>query len=270
MNKIAKPPIVLAVAGFDPSAGAGVLADIKTIAAFGCYGVAAVTSVTIQNTIGVLGAHHQSADSVRRQLEALFDDFDISAIKTGLLPTREIVGEVVALIKTRPIPIVVVDPVLKSTSGFELIEKGTAESIQADLFPLASLVTPNVSEAQFFAGEEIRNLADAQRVAQKITEMGPRAVLITGGDVVSDSSTDVLADDHGSRLYSVDRIKSNSTHGTGCTLASALASLLAKGIGLRDAIPIAKRYVANAILEAPSLGHGHGPLNHFSHLLDDQ
>lgn len=270
MEGIPKPPVVLTVAGLDPSAGAGVLADIKTIAAFGCYGVAAVTSVTFQNTAAVLGAHHQSADSVRRQIEALFDDFDIAAIKTGMLPTREIVVEIAALIKARRIPIVVVDPVLKSTSGFELIAERTAESIQMELFPLASLVTPNVAEAQFFAGEVIRDLADAQRVAQKIVTMGPRAVLVTGGDIVSDSSTDVLADDHGSRSYSVDRIKSTNTHGTGCTLASALACLLARGTGLRDAIPIAKRYIVNAILDGPPVGHGRGPLNHFSHLLVDQ
>jgi hydroxymethylpyrimidine/phosphomethylpyrimidine kinase len=267
MDEIVEPPVVMTVAGFDPSGGAGVLADIKTIAAFGCYGVAAVTSVTFQNTTGVLGAHHQSAGSVRRQIEALFDDFEIAAIKTGMLPTREIVAEVAAIIRARSVPIVVVDPVLRSTSGFELIEEGTADSIRTELFPLASLVTPNVAEAQIFSGEDIRDLAGAQRVAQQILTMGPRAVLITGGDVVASSSTDVLEDDRGSRSYSVDRIKSNNTHGTGCAFASALACLLAKGIGLRDAISIAKRYIADAINEGPGVGYGRRPLNHFPNLL---
>lgn len=263
MAKITKPLVVMTIAGFDPSGGAGVLADIKTIGAFECYGVAAVTSVTFQNTRDVLGARHQSADTVRRQITALFDDFEIAAIKTGMLPTPEIVVEVASLIRARAVPIVVVDPVLKSTSGFALVEEGVAAALRSDLFPLASLVTPNISEARFFAGEEIQDLPAAQRAAEAILAMGPRAVLITGGDADSDSSTDLLLDEHGSSTFGADRIKSTNTHGTGCTLASALACLLARGLTLREAIPIAKRYIVEAILSGPPVGHGHGPLNHF-------
>lgn len=263
MSEITKPPVVMTIAGLDPSAGAGVLADIKTIAAFGCYGVAVITSLTFQNTEKVLGARHQSADTVRRQMNALFDDFEIAAIKTGMLPTREIVAEVATIIKANSVPIVVVDPVLKSTSGFELVDKGVAEAIRTHLFPLASVITPNVAEAQFFSGEEIQDMKAAQRAAQKILTMGSQAVLITGGDAVSESSTDILADGSGCSTYSVDRINSTNTHGTGCTLASALTCLLARGHLLRDAIPIAKRYISEAILSGPRIGHGHGPLNHF-------
>lgn len=260
----------MTVAGLDPSGGAGILADIKTIAAFGCYGVAAVTSITFQNTRGIVGANHQNADTVRRQMEALFDDFEIAAIKTGMLPTREIVAEVAGIIKSKSIPIVVVDPVLKSTSGFDLVQDDVTEAIRTELFPLASLITPNVAEAQIFSGDPIHNLADAQRVAQMIRAMGPRAVLITGGDAVSNSSTDILVEDRGSEVYNIERVESQNTHGTGCTLASALACLLAKGRDLRDAIPIAKQYIVEAILAGPCVGHGHGPLDHFSSVPDDE
>jgi|ERR1041384_225028 hydroxymethylpyrimidine kinase/phosphomethylpyrimidine kinase len=268
MSDTPKPLVVMTVAGFDPSGGAGVLADIKTIAAFNCYGVAAVTSVTFQNTSGVFGSFHQSGETVRRQMIALFDDFEIAAIKTGMLPTREIVAEVAAIIKAKSVPFIVVDPVMRSTSGFDLVQREAAEAMQTDLFPLASVVTPNLAEASFLSGEEIKDLADAQRSAQRILVGNPRAVLITGGDFVSDSATDLLIDEFGACSYVVDRIKSTNTHGTGCTLSSALACLLARGEHLRDAIPIAKRYIAEAILTGPGVGHGHGPLNHFPDFLD--
>jgi hydroxymethylpyrimidine/phosphomethylpyrimidine kinase len=268
MAEIAKPPVVMTIAGFDPSGGAGVLADIKTIGAFACYGVAAVTSVTFQNTRDLHGARHQTVDTVRRQITALFDDFEIAAIKIGMLPTPEIVIEVASMIRAniraKSVPIVVVDPVLKSTSGFDLVEDGVAEALRNHLFPLASLVTPNIAEARLFSGEEIQDLPAAQRAAETILAMGPRAVLITGGDSGSDSSTDLLLDEHGSFTFSAARIKSKNTHGTGCTLASALACLLARGQTLREAIPIAKRYIVEAILSGPPVGHGNGPLNHLA------
>jgi hydroxymethylpyrimidine/phosphomethylpyrimidine kinase len=263
MAKNAKPPVVMTIAGLDPSGGAGVFADIKTIAAFACYGVGAVTSVTFQNTRAVLGARHQSADTVRRQIAALFDDFDIAAIKTGMLPTSEIVSEVASIIKAKSVSIVVVDPVLRATSGFDLVEEGVWETLRRELFPIASLVTPNIAEAQLFSGEEIRDLPTAERAAEVILAMGPRAVLITGGDANSGSSTDLLLDEHGSCAFSANRIRSRNTHGTGCTLASALACLLAKGYTWRSAIPIAKRYIIEAMFSGPRVGHGHGPLNHF-------
>jgi hydroxymethylpyrimidine kinase/phosphomethylpyrimidine kinase len=263
MAENTKPLVVMTIAGLDPSGGAGVLADIKTIGAFSCYGVAAVTSVTFQNTREVFGARHQSAETVRRQITALFDDFEIAAIKTGMLPTSEVVIEVASIIKAASVPIVVVDPVLKSTSGFNLVEDGVAETLRTKLFPLASLVTPNIHEARLFSGDTIQEFSAAQHAAETILASGPRAVLITGGDADSSSATDLLLDDRGFCTYSVDRIRSTNTHGTGCTLASALACLLARGQTLREAIPIAKRYIIEAMLSGPGVGHGHGPLNHF-------
>lgn len=258
-----KQPVVMTVAGVDPSAGAGTLADIKTIAAFECYGVAAVTSLTFQNTQQVFDARHQSAETVRRQMTALFDDFEVAAVKTGMLPTPEIVFEVAGIIKARGVPIVVVDPVLKSTSGYDLAAQEVASALRSTLFPLASLVTPNVTEAQRISGEEIGDSITMQRAAEAILVMGPGAVIITGGDSEADSSTDLLLDAQGFSLFSAQRIKSANTHGTGCTLASALACLLARGWSLREAIPIAKQYISKAIFSAPPIGHGHGPLNHF-------
>lgn len=256
-------PVVLTVAGLDPSGGAGVLADIKTITAFGCYGLAAVTSLTFQNTRGVYGTVDQIGETVRLQIEPLFEDFEIAALKTGMLPSAEVVRTVASMIRSKSIPVAVVDPVLRSSSGFELSEDASIEALKRCLFPLASVVTPNAAEASRITGIEIMSQVEMERAAEAILELGARAVLITGGDGNSDLSTDLLLDDRGAVVYSTERIKSRHTHGTGCTLASALACLLARGHSLRQSIPIARRYISAAIQSAPGLGHGSGPLNHF-------
>lgn len=263
MDKASKQPVVLTIAGFDPSGGAGVLADIKTIAAFECYGVAAVTSLTFQNTRQVLGALNQTAEAVREQISPLFEDFEIAAIKTGMLPTGEIIREVACIIRANAVPVVVVDPVLKSTSGFNLVDDLAVDALMTDLFPLASLVTPNIAEAQRISGVDIKDQLQMERAAEVILKIGSRAVLITGGDAGSGLSTDLLLDARGAAVFSTERIRSKHTHGTGCTLASALACLLARGCSLRESVPIAKQYVTQAILGAPGIGLGNGPLNHF-------
>jgi hydroxymethylpyrimidine/phosphomethylpyrimidine kinase len=240
--------VVMSVAGFDPSAGAGVLADIKTMSAFGCYGVAAVTSLTLQNTQGVFGAYDQDRDAVRGQMEPLFDDFDIAAVKTGMLPSLGVVKEVAEVIRSRSVRHLVVDPVVVSTSGFDLIDDKALEAVVNCLFPLASVVTPNAAEAGRITG-----------------------IPVKGGDVQSEQATDLLLDSTDAAAgitFSTERVRSDSTHGTGCTLASALACLLARGYALRDSVPIAKQYVYKAIRSAPGLGRGHGPLNHFAHDFD--
>jgi hydroxymethylpyrimidine kinase/phosphomethylpyrimidine kinase len=261
-----RQPVVMTIAGFDPSGGAGVLADIKTISALGCYGVAAITSLTVQNTQQVFGAHHQDAAIVRRQIEALADDFEIAGIKTGMLPTAEIVFEVARIVAGKAAPIVVVDPVLTSTSGFDLSDERAVKALKEGLFPLASLVTPNIAEAARITGLDIRNDATVHRAAEAILKMGASAVVITGGDAGSDCSKDFLLDAEGGSTYSAKRVTSGNTHGTGCTFASAIACLLVHGHSLREAIPLAKQYVREAILSAPGLGQGRGPLNHFSRL----
>jgi len=263
MDNAFKQPVVLTIAGFDPSGGAGVLADIKTIAAFECYGVAAVTSLTFQNTRQVLGALSQTAEAVREQIAPLFEDFEIAAIKTGMLPTAEIIQAVAGIIRANAVPVVVVDPVLKSTSRFDLVDDVAVDALTNDLIPLASLVTPNIAEAQRISGVDIKDQLQMERAAEVILKIGSRAVLVTGGDAISGSSTDLLIDAQGSAVFSSERIRSKHTHGTGCTLASALACLLARGSSLRESVPIAKQYVTQAILSAPGLGLGNGPLNHF-------
>ena len=263
MDKTIAQPVVLTIAGFDPSGGAGVLADIKTFSAFGCYGLAVVTSLTFQNTRQVLGALNQNAKTVRQQIAPLFDDFEISAIKTGMLPTAEVIWEVAGIIRANAVPIVVIDPALKSTSGFDLVDDLAVGALTSELFPLASLVTPNIAEAQRISGADIEDQLQIERAAETILRMGAGAVLITGGDANSGLSTDLLRDVQGAAVFSTQRIRSKETHGTGCTLASALACLLARGRSLRESVSIAKDYVAQAILSAPGVGHGNGPLNHF-------
>lgn len=263
MDKTIKQPVVLTIAGFDPSGGAGVLADIKTIAAFRCYGLAAVTSLTFQNTRQVFGVLNQSAETVRQQIAPLFDDFEISAIKTGMLPTAEIIREVAAIIRNNAVPVVVVDPALSSSSGFDLVDNLAVDALTSELFPLASLVTPNLAEAHRLSGIDINDRLQVERVGEAMLKMGARAVLITGGDENSRLATDRLFDSVGSAVFSTERVRSTHTHGTGCTLASALACLLARGRSVRESVPIAKQYVAEAIAAAPAIGCGNGPLNHF-------
>lgn len=258
-----KQSTVLVIAGYDPSAGAGILADIKTISAFGCYGIAAVTSLTLQNTQGVYGVYNQSEEVVRGQLSPLFDDFEIAAIKTGMLPTSEVIKEVARSISSVPARPVVIDPVVRSTSGYDLIDDVALRALIGLLFPLASVVTPNAAEVERITGLRIKDRQTMEQAAKEILALGPQAVLIKGGDMTSDTADDLLLESTGTVIFSTERIQSKNTHGTGCTLASAIACLLALGYPLREALPVAKRYVYEAIRTAPGLGKGHGPLNHF-------
>jgi hydroxymethylpyrimidine/phosphomethylpyrimidine kinase len=253
----------MTIAGFDPSGGAGILADIKAISAMGGFGVAAITSLTFQNTLGVFGAAHQSREAVRRQIEPLFADFQIAAAKTGMLPTTEVIEEVAALIREYRLAPLVVDPVVRSTSGYDLIDDRALAALVENLFPLATVVTPNATEAERLTSIRVSDSAAMQQAAARIREMGARAVLVKGGDVINDAATDLLLDEDGARTFVAERVTSSNTHGTGCTLAAAIAALLARGATLADAVEQAKRYIVEAIRHAPRLGHGHGPLNHF-------
>lgn len=262
MNLNANQKVVLAVSGFDPSGGAGTLADIKTISAFGCYGVAAITSLTFQNTTGVFGSAHQDAKTLGEQIRPLLDDFEISSIKTGMLGTADNVIEISEIFSRGNKPIVV-DPVLISTSGDELTQESALKALRSRLIPLATVVTPNRFEAEKLAGLIINDPMSLRRAASRIREMGARAVIVTGGDEEEDDATDFLLDSEGEQMFVASRIRSRSTHGTGCTFSSALACLLAQGASLREATPVAREYVRLAILSAPELGRGYGPLNHF-------
>jgi hydroxymethylpyrimidine kinase/phosphomethylpyrimidine kinase len=256
------PPIALTIAGFDPSGGAGVVADIKTFTAFDCFAVAAVTSLTFQNTSGVFGAAHQTAETVRAQVMPVIQDFSVACAKTGMLPTREVVAEVARLFLETDLPAPVVDPVIRSTSGYDLIDDDALSALLRKLMPLARLVTPNIPEAERITGLTIDDEEGMRRAARVMREMGARAVLVKGGHLgIADSglliaegapsATDVLDDEGRVTLFQGEWIETTSTHGTGCTLSAAIAACLGRGLSLEKAIETAKHFVTNAIRHAP-------------------
>lgn len=259
--------VALSIAGFDPSGGAGVLADIKTFAAFGVYGTAAITSLTSQNTVAVYGAFPQPSEVLRAQLEPLFDDFQIAAVKIGMLPTCETIELVADVIERHQLPNVVVDTVLRSTSGYDLIDDNAVDILIERLLPLARVATPNLAEAERLTGMEVKNLEGMKRAAQALSEragiapLDRRAVLVKGGHLPSEA-TDVLYDGSNFHLFRASKIIARNTHGTGCTLSSAIAALLALGCDVPEAVRKAKSYLEAAMSSAPDLGHGAGPLNH--------
>lgn len=280
--------ICLTIAGLDPSGGAGIVADIKTFHAFGCFATSAVTSVTFQNTQGVFGAVHQTADSVRKQVEPVIDDFDLSAVKTGMLPTREIIEETARLIKENDLKNIVVDPVVRSTSGFDLIDDEALDAVIEKLFPLSDLITPNKAEAERISKIEIKNESDVEKAARIMQSFGAKNVLIKGGHLRSSElgvpsseleeikdqrpkTKDQIAKDFlflGDELliFEAEFIETTSTHGTGCTLASAIAANLALGNNLSESVKIAKDFVTEAIRTSPNIGKGNSPINFFAEI----
>ena len=187
-HEISSLPVVLTIAGFDPSGGAGVIADVKTFSAFNCFATAAVTSLTYQNTLGVFGAVHQTAESVRAQVVPIVEDFQVAGVKTGMLPTREVIEEVARLLRETTLPAPVVDPVVRSTSGFDLIDDEALISLTKELFPLSCLVTPNIPEAERITGLTIEDEAGMRNAASTIRNMGAGAVLIKGGHLRTKNS----------------------------------------------------------------------------------
>ena len=262
MGDETRMPVALTVAGFDPSGGAGVVADVKTFTAFGCFAAAAVTSLTFQNTTGVFGAAHQTAGTVRAQVLAVAEDFRVAGAKTGMLPTREIIREVARLFREAPLPAPVVDPVVRSTSGFDLIDDEALDALKRELLPLARVVTPNVPEAERITGLRVRDREGMIEAARAMREMGARAVLVKGGHLEGDAADVLLGEDGRVRTFTAARVETGSTHGTGCTLAAAMAACLARGLNLEESVAAAKRFVTEAIRRAPGLGRGHGPVNH--------
>jgi hydroxymethylpyrimidine kinase/phosphomethylpyrimidine kinase len=256
-------PVALTIAGFDPSGGAGIVADIKTFTAFGCFATAAVTSLTFQNTTGVFGATHQTAADVRAQVLPVVEDFRVAGVKTGMLPTREVISEVARLLRETRLGEVcaIIDPVVRSTSGFDLIDDAALAALKSELLPLARLATPNLPEAERITGLEIKTEADMRRAAALIREMGARAVLVKGGHLTGDA-VDLLDDEGRVELFRAPRIETDATHGTGCTLAAAITACLARGMSLSHAVGAAKRFVTEAIRRSPQLGRGYSPVNH--------
>jgi len=258
-------PVVLSIAGLDPSGGAGIVADIKTIAALGCFPAAALTSITFQNTTGVFGAEHQSAATLRAQVEPIVQDLTVAAAKTGMLPTAEIVAEVARLFAEENLPAPVVDPVVVATSGDVLIDDEAFEILKTKLFPLARVVTPNIPEAEKLAGLAIKSEPDMRRAAEVIQSIGARAVLVKGGHrSVGGQALDILLDENGIFTeFQTDYIEIGDIHGSGCTLSAAIAANLGKGLSLEQSVAAAKKYVTDAIRalkSGPRIGHGAKPL----------
>ncbi len=258
-------PRVLTIAGSDPSGGAGIQADIKTIQAFGGYAMAAITALTAQNTTGVFGVMPVPPQFVADQVRLCLEDIGADAIKTGMLFSAEIVEAVVDAITTiqsgRTIALIL-DPVMVAKGGAPLLQADAVEAVKAQLIPRALLITPNIPEAELLSGMRIHTAEDMQHAGEILLNMGAHAALIKGGHMHGDTLTDVLIAQEGALSWQSARIHSTHTHGTGCTMASAIATLVARGFALPDAISHARDYIARAIGAAPRFGHGHGPLNH--------
>jgi hydroxymethylpyrimidine/phosphomethylpyrimidine kinase len=257
------PPTALTIAGSDSGGGAGIQADLKTFAAHGVHGVCAVTAVTAQNTVGVTAIEPVGVRLVTAQIEAVLADFEIRAVKTGMLASREIVDAVSeALVALADTPLVV-DPVMVATSGDRLLDDDAVEQLCTRLLPLACVATPNRMEAEVLAHMPITSMKDARLAARLIRARGVGAVVITGGHLAGPDAVD-LFDDGGTVIeLHGPRLDSRNTHGTGCTFAAAVAGALAQGQGLGDAVTGAKRYVEGAIRHATPIGRGNGPVNHF-------
>ena len=259
---IESKPVVLSIAGLDPSGGAGIVADIKTIFALGCFPAAALTSITFQNTTGVFGAEHQTAATLRSQVEPIVRDVTVAAAKTGMLPTAEIVAEVARLFAEENLPAPVVDPVVVATSGDVLIDDDAFQILKTKLFPLARVVTPNIPEAEKLSGLTIESEADMRRAAEAIQSLGARAVLVKGGH--SGQALDILLSENGGFTeFRSEYIDVGEIHGSGCTLSAAIAASLGKGMSLEDAVRAAKNYVTDAIRalqSTPRIGHGARPI----------
>jgi len=256
---LVQTPIALTIAGFDPSGGAGVLADVRTFAAFGLQACAAITSVTFQNSTEFLGAVHQPPEVVRGQLEALLGSFAVVCAKTGMLPTQAVVNELARLFRETDLPRPVVDPVIMSSSGHRLMEEDAVRELVNELMPQASLVTPNIPEAEMLTGMTITSEADMRRAAAAIRELGARAVLIKGGHLEelkaegrgqkaeSEEAIDVLDNEGEVTVFRERRIGGAGLHGSGCILSAAIAAGLGKGMALEDSVGAAKAFVLEAI-----------------------
>jgi hydroxymethylpyrimidine/phosphomethylpyrimidine kinase len=253
----------LTIAGSDSGAGAGIQADLKTFAAHGVYGTCAITAITAQNTQGVVCWQALDADLVTAQIEAVVSDIGADAVKVGMLANAAIAEAVAAAIRALDLPEVVVDPVMIAKSGDRLIDDEAIGSLKTELLRQAFLVTPNIPEAEALTGMSIRSLDDMQEAATRILRLGPRVVLLKGGHAEGPDSVDVCVTATESFEIRAPRVQTAHTHGTGCTLSSAIAANLARQIPIREAIERARAYLDGAIRHAPGLGAGHGPLNHF-------
>jgi hydroxymethylpyrimidine/phosphomethylpyrimidine kinase len=271
----ANPPVVLTIAGFDPSSGAGITADIKTIAAHGCYGVSCITALTVQSTRGVRRVEGVDPKIIAETLQELVSDIAVEAVHIGMLGNERVVAAVAdflddsagAFPENARLPHVVLDPILKSSSGADLLDAAGTKLLLERLIPLAEVITPNLDEASVLTGMAVTNLDQMREAAARLHALGAANVVVTGGHLSKgEKAIDLLSfkTDRGTEqeIFKADRQRSSSTHGTGCAFATALACHLAHGRGLPEAVLLSKVYVSAAIANAHPLGHGAGPLHH--------
>jgi hydroxymethylpyrimidine/phosphomethylpyrimidine kinase len=258
---------VLTIAGSDSGGGAGIQADLKTFSAIGCYGMSVITALTAQNTLGVKGIHAVPPAFAVQQIEAVFTDIGADAVKIGMLYSAELIEVVAQALKKHGARKIVLDPVMVAQSGDKLLQDDAIEAIKAHLMPLADVVTPNIPEASVLCGRRLKQWSDIESAAETLAQHGSRCILIKGGHGDENKSTDLLFIARESRFVRLeaDRIKTDNNHGTGCTLSSAIASYMAKGNDIEEAVQMAKEFMNHAITAgaAYKIGHGHGPVHHF-------
>ncbi|MGO4708334.1 bifunctional hydroxymethylpyrimidine kinase/phosphomethylpyrimidine kinase [Chryseobacterium sp. 2TAF14] len=259
-------PTVLTIAGFDGSGGAGIQADIKTFSALGCYATSVLTALPVQNTMGVRKIYPVPTEAVADQIKAVLDDIFPDAIKIGMVHTSQLVETIVNTLKKYPKIPIVFDPVMVATSGHRLIEEETIQTIVEQLFPIAEIITPNMDEASILAKMEVKTLEDMQKAGEKILQSGCKNILLKGGHQELPTVTSLLFEENGKQSsFETIKFATNNTHGSGCTLSSAIAAFIARGENLFNSVESAQQYVFEAIKNGKdvAVGKGNGPLNHF-------
>jgi hydroxymethylpyrimidine/phosphomethylpyrimidine kinase len=258
---------VLSIAGSDPSGGAGIQADLKTISACGCFAATAITAIVDENTVGVFGVHPVPIDFVKGQIKSVLDDIGADAVKIGMLHSSELIRAVKETLQSYHIPNIVLDPVMVATSGDKLLQDEAIETLKNELIPMVSVITPNVPEAEILSGRKISKQADLPLVVKDLSCNGTVSVLLKAGHLTEDELVDVFYNAETDEIIELrsQRVATKNTHGTGCTFSSAVASFLAQQLPLNDAIRNAKDYINQAIVEgsAYEIGKGHGPVHHF-------
>ena len=262
MAGVTPVPKAMTIAGSDSGGGAGIQADLKTFAALGVYGTSVLTAITAQNTLGVTAVHEVPIDLVAAQIDAVLTDIGAGAVKTGMLASNSIIECVASKLEQHPVSWLVVDPVMVAKSGDPLLRDDAVDTLRVRLVPLASVITPNIPEAETLTGFKITTDAEVRRAAKEIIAMGAKSVVVKGGHREG-PATDLFYDGCCFQEFSAPRIETPNTHGTGCTFASAIAAGLARNMSVIDAAALAKEYVTEAIRRSFAVGQGHGPLNHF-------
>lgn len=269
MNQRINHHRVLTIAGSDSGGGAGIQADLKTFSSLGCFGMSVITALTAQNTVGVRAIHTVSCDFIAAQLDAVFEDIGVDAVKIGMLHSPEVIQTVAKGLKKFQVKNIVLDPVMIAKSGDRLLQEESIDALKRELLPLATLVTPNLPEASVLLGRPIEMKEHMEEASFDLLKMGPKAVLMKGGHLTTAESSDFLftpdEKDHQKTWYYQARIETPNTHGTGCTFSSAIASHLAKGLSVHASVTSAKKYLSAALETGAKykIGNGHGPVHHF-------